>query len=538
MPPQQKITPTNPRLSSLIADVERGSIKIPAFQRHYVWKDDQIFSLLDSINQGFPVGSLLLWSTSEKLEEERNVAGFKLPPTTVDYPVLYVLDGQQRLSTLYGVFNSDAPTDDEQLAARFQISFVPSTQAFVRTSETDPALSIELRNLLDTTKLLPELARFDAEGARAIAAVTERFKDYEFPVITIKERTNIEVSRIFQRINSSATKLTTFELLSAWTWSDQFDLRVEIQNLLARLSSEGYEEIKQSDILRCITAVVSESVDEEALVNVDPPLVVAAMAAVERGMNAAIDFLDKEFAIRNMVFLPFPIMLVPLVRFFAIQEKPDAAQVAQVKRWFWHCIFTQRYQAGTNRLVTEDLKTMVALADDSDPTAFASLKTAVDPDLFTKTWRINSTAAKATICLLGQNNPRTFLTGRVVDLGESLSAYNSRQFHHIYPKAHLQTQGVSFHEANVIANICMLTAADNNEISDRDPQVYFAQIPPAHRDQVFEAAFISPESRSGNQPFKDFVQGRAAALAAFAQALIEGNMATPPDGVIAAAPTP
>lgn len=522
MAPQQKITPTNPRLSSLISDVERGQIKIPAFQRHYVWKDEQIFSLLDSISQGFPVGSLLLWSTSERLNEERNVAGFKLPQTTVDYPVQYVLDGQQRLSTLYGVFNSDAPTDDEKLAARFRISFVPSTQTFIRTSEADPALSIELRHLLDTTKLLPELPRFNVDGQRAIAAITERFKDYEFPVITIKERTNLEVSRIFQRINSSATKLTTFELLSAWTWSDQFDLRAEIQSLLTRLASEGYEQIEQSDILRCITAIISDSVDEESLVNVAPPLVVTAMASVEGAMNAAIDFLDKEFGIRNIVFLPFPIMLVPLVRFFAVQAKPDVHQLRQLKRWFWNCTFMQRYRAGTNRLVTEDLKSMVALADGTSPNAFDSLKTAVGTDLFTRTWRINTTAAKAAICLLAQNGPRTFLTGRVVDLGESLSAYNARQFHHIYPKAHLQAIGVPFHEANVIANICMLTASDNNQISDRDPQSYFADIPDAHRDDVFKAALIPNESRSGIQPFNDFIQARAQALADFAQGLIEG----------------
>ena len=105
-----KIAPSNPRIASLLSDVAKGNIKIPVFQREYVWKDEQIISLLDSIYQGYPVGSLLLWSTREPLKHERNVGGFKLPETPEDYPVQYVLDGQQRLSTLYGVFNSDAPT--------------------------------------------------------------------------------------------------------------------------------------------------------------------------------------------------------------------------------------------------------------------------------------------------------------------------------------------------------------------------------------------------------------------------------------------
>jgi uncharacterized protein with ParB-like and HNH nuclease domain len=107
---------------------------------------------LDSIYQGYPVGSLLLWSTKERLKHERNVGGFKLPATPEDYPVQYVLDGQQRLSTLYGVFNSDAPTNDEELAARFNIAFVAGTGEFVQASFADPAASIALRNILDTTK--------------------------------------------------------------------------------------------------------------------------------------------------------------------------------------------------------------------------------------------------------------------------------------------------------------------------------------------------------------------------------------------------
>src|SRR5690348_4783419 len=106
MPTTNKIAPTSPRLSTLLTDVAHGNIKIPVFQREFVWDDEQIISLLDSIYHGFPVGSLLLWSTKERLDHERNVGGFALPETPQDYPVQYVLDGQQRLTTLYGVFNS------------------------------------------------------------------------------------------------------------------------------------------------------------------------------------------------------------------------------------------------------------------------------------------------------------------------------------------------------------------------------------------------------------------------------------------------
>jgi hypothetical protein len=228
--------------------------------------------------------------------------------------------------------------------------------------------------------------------------------------------------------------------------------------------------------------------------------------------------IEKHIRIKNIVFVPFPIMIVALVRFFAITLKPTADQLRGLRRWFWHCAFTQRYKAGTNRLVMEDLEHMRQLA--ADEPVFDALQASVDASMFRKTWRINSTIAKATICLLAQLEPMSMFSGTPVDLSDTLSAYNARQFHHIYPKGHLGGQGIPFHEANVVANICMLTAADNNEISDGDPREYFARISPALRDTVFDRALIPATFRDGSKPYVDVVAVRAAALASKATTLI------------------
>jgi hypothetical protein len=499
----------------------KATSKFRYFQREFVWKDDQIVSLLDSIYQGYPVGSLLLWSTKEPLKHERNVGGFKLPETPEDYPVQYVLDGQQRLSTLYGVFNSDAPTADPELVARFNICFVPDSGEFLHVSVADPKLSINLRSILDTTKLLPELQRFSLDQQKVIAGATERFKDYEFPVVTIKDRTNQEVCRVFQRINSSGTTLSTLELLAAWTWSDQFDLRNEIQSLLERLADKGYEDLDETEVMRCLAAVVRDSIDSEALVDEKPENLVTGMSKLKQAMFAAIDFLEKDVLIKNIVFVPFPIMVVPLVRFFATTLKPTAEQRKNLRRWFWHTSFTQRYKAGTNRLVMDDLNRMKDLA--AGKPVFDSLSATIDPSSFRKTWRINSTVAKAAICLLAQMHPKSFLTGASVDLSDTLSAYNARQFHHIYPKGFLGTKGSQFHEANVVANVCMLTAADNNEISDQDPLQYFAKIPATIKNDVFDRALVPTDYRDGTKVYADFVKARAESLAAKAADLIQNG---------------
>jgi hypothetical protein len=517
-----KITPSNPRLGALLTDVQRGNIKIPVFQREYVWKDEQIMSLLDSIYQGYPVGSLLLWSTKIPLNHERNVGGFELPKTPEDYPVNYVLDGQQRLTTLYGVFNSDAKTTDPELASRFDVSFDPTTNAFLHSSVADHARCINLRKILDTTKLLPELSKFTSEEQAVIARLTERFKDYEFPVVTIRERTNQEVCRVFQRINSSGTSLSTLELLSAWTWSEQFNLIKEISELLDNLSGVGYDALGEEMVLRCLSAVVLGTIDADDLVDAPPTKLTDGMTKLKQAMYAAVDFLEKELRIKNVVFVPFPIMLVPLVGFFANTLKPNAKQLLGLKRWFWHCAFTQKYKAGTNTAVVEDLKKMKLLA--STDTVFDSLDAKVDLELFRKTWRINSTTAKAAICMLAQAEPRSFLGRALVDLGEVMSAYNAREFHHIYPKGFLATQGIPFHQSNVIANVCLLTSADNRKISDENPATYMPRIPSEQLKVIADGALIPRDMLDGAKTFADFINARAQVMAETAESLVRSGV--------------
>lgn len=88
-------------IKDLIGDIKKGEIKIPQFQRKFVWKEKQALALLDSIANNYPIGSLLLWKTKEKLAIERNIGDFKLPETDDLTPTDYVLDGQQRITVIY-----------------------------------------------------------------------------------------------------------------------------------------------------------------------------------------------------------------------------------------------------------------------------------------------------------------------------------------------------------------------------------------------------------------------------------------------------
>lgn len=257
------------------------------------------------------------------------------------------------------------------------------------------------------------------------------------------------------------------------------------------------------------------------MINVEPSVLSKAVEQLDKGIKKAVDFLEKDLKIQNSVFLPFPIMLVPLVYFFSKVERPTGYQYTTIKRWFWSCAFSQRYKAGTNAFVMEDINLMDSALLRTDAAILFTMK--VESGFFRKAWRINSSAAKATICLLAQLNPRSFITGKVVDLGVALSAYNARQFHHIYPKAFLNKQGIGFHESNIIANIAFLTAQDNNQISDSEPSLYFNNIHDVDRDKIFDSALISSGLRDGKAHYKDFINQREQDLINYAQLLMSGR---------------
>ena len=91
------------RIEELVVKVKDGDIKLPKFQRPFVWSKKDVLRLLDSIYRGYPIGSILLWLTKEKLASEREIGGLKINQKDDMYPTNYLLDGQQRLSSLCGV---------------------------------------------------------------------------------------------------------------------------------------------------------------------------------------------------------------------------------------------------------------------------------------------------------------------------------------------------------------------------------------------------------------------------------------------------
>ena len=96
--------PDSKKYTDLINEIDKGEIKIPKFQRDFVWSIEKTANLLDSILKGYPIGTFILWETKQRLNDIKNIGNLKLKPVPDDIKIQYVLDGQQRITSLYAAY--------------------------------------------------------------------------------------------------------------------------------------------------------------------------------------------------------------------------------------------------------------------------------------------------------------------------------------------------------------------------------------------------------------------------------------------------
>src|ERR1700734_2057984 len=90
----------NKKYEALFVEIDTGQIKLPMFQREFVWDKEQSAKLIDSILKGFPIGTFIFWKTREELRSYKDVGNHTLPETPEGDYAQYILDGQQRITSL------------------------------------------------------------------------------------------------------------------------------------------------------------------------------------------------------------------------------------------------------------------------------------------------------------------------------------------------------------------------------------------------------------------------------------------------------
>lgn len=518
-------------IRKILENVQSGTIRIPAFQRGFVWDAERVAFLMDSIYKGYPFGALILWRTKEKLVHERNLGPFELPELEPDYPIDYVLDGQQRLTSIFGVFQSDleAKEDASWMNIYFDMSAESDMQEsqFVcpEPSEVDLNRHFPISTFFDVTAYRKATAGLSEDHAELIDKVQSVFKEAAIPTQEVATEDRAKVAIVFERVNRLGVELDTFQLLSAWTWSEDFDLQDRIRALAEDVAPHGFGDISEDTnlILRCCAAVVSHDASPQSLMELKGADVRARFDEIENGVKGAIDFLRSNLNVHRLSNIPYSSLLVPLSVYFATPGTKGVdisdANRKSIERWFWKSCFSRRFSAGVLRNLKRDIDEMEKLRR-GEKSSLDLFNAQIDEEYFTdQSFTIGTVHTKTLILMLAQKQPKSFISGNTINLGSVLQAYNREEFHHLMPRAFLKDKGKSSGEINKLANFAIISSQDNKRLGGKSPSEYKKQMPKSSIDEILGAA-LCPHALFDDD-YDQFITARGAALHSYALSLID-----------------
>lgn len=477
----------------LFADIDAGRTKLPMFQRDFVWDKSQTAKLIDSILKGFPVGTFILWKTRDRFRHFREIGNLELPEPPAGDSVQYVLDGQQRITSLYAVRKGLRITRDGRVIDYKDISIDLEAGSGAEDEVVYPEAP-EGRKTISVHDLLSlDVTDFDAYGKgerRKIHEYRAALTGHDFSVIEIPEYDIDTACEIFTRINTGGKELSLFEIMVAKTFDPDsgFDLEQKYRDLLEgddegnkSLVDASFDTIPAITILQCIAAHLKGGIRHSDILRLDRQAVIDCWPHVRETIFAGIDHMQSHLGVAVSRILPYPVMLVAFSNFFDRNKlkPPNHTQTQYLAEYFYRAGLSNRYTSGTAVKMLADLQKMKTIADGKRP-SYKGEDLEITPDTFrTKPFAINDAFSKTVLCLLASKGPRNLQTSGLIKINNSwLRKSSSRNIHHIFPKAWVKKRGKRDWDANVIANIMFAEEYENQRVmTSKSPREYLEKAP-------------------------------------------------------------
>ena len=452
---------------------------------------------------------------------EKNLGSFELPQPKKDYPVNYVLDGQQRLTTIFSVFQADLkPLNNDWIDIYYDLEAEESLQESVfialNADEIDNSRHFPVKTLFTTVEYRDACDSLgDKEKITKIDRLQAKFKEYDVQTQTFESDDRGAVAIVFERINRAGTELKVFELLSAWSWSDDFDLVESFNALQDEIRDHGFADLcdEQDLQLRICAGVITGETSPAKIIDPKGDEIRKRFPEIRAGILGAIDFLKREFNVRHFNLLPFPGALIPLSCFFAT-DKPEGLnyndkQKQELLKWFWRTTFSRRYSSDVNERQATDIRELVSLRNNPDH-AVRLPSPDIKVDFERGNFLSSSASSKALILTLAQHRPHSFLSGAQIDLDRVLKRGSKHEFHHVFPQKLLSDAGLARRQINILANICFLTRADNIKVSASAPSKYLKDMPVYRKNQYLSEALCPTDF--DNDDYGKFLESRVTLL--------------------------
>lgn len=536
------------QLETLLDEIHSETSGLPDFQRSYVWDPDDTVNLIASIAHQYPAGSILTVGNASSYFATRK---FEKAPDNGHTPNYLVLDGQQRLTSLYQaffgcgeyVFYLDIKLflEGKDLAEGEVIKFQKATKkvggkAFREVMESD--FSYHAENMImplsvifgpgrnfnkwekKFNKALPEEEReqLSSQMESLDDDFVSKIEKYMFPVVALKSDTPIvALCTIFETLNRRGVKLTTFELLTARFWKDGLNLRT----LWDKAKEDNPEltdyDVEPYQVIQSISMITypSASCKREDVLNLKAADINKNWKLALESMVYGLQILNQDCKILNSKWLPTSGMLGPLAAVLAIGESLPRAlkgvRKSQVVRWLWCSIFSQRYEAAANTRGEKDVNEMRTWFEDASKVPEAISQFIFDPQSLRFVAGKNG-VYKGVICLTMKTNGGSldFVTGAAIP--NQMVTSGEVDDHHIFPKKYLMDTKKLDDKTliNCVLNRTLIDRETNKSISAKAPSVYIKSLKAPNVAQVLESHLIphGPGSPLVTDDYEAFLEQR------------------------------
>lgn len=365
-------------LDILLKDVDDGRVQIPRFQRPYVWTPLMMRELFDSVLNGYPIGSLLFWEPRDTNVKVMDRIGPISAPTQ-SAPASLVLDGHQRLATLYGVLRLDSPTAAAPADERWWIGYdliSEEARQMKYPEDFDNPRVLPLRIVLRTAEFIRFARLVDDSslpGNEKVTlldradAVQRAIRDYRIALTIMRDGDVNDAVGIFSRINRSGRPMTTDQMAVALTYHEDFDLEVALDDILGALEPYGFGDVSRTVVLQSLLHAAGKNYVKPNFDNLREKetrdRLKAAVSEVTQSLVLASKFLNDEIGFSTSRLLPYSLQIMLLGVFFrengSTEELEKERFVFSLKRWFWATSF-EGWFASAN---TSDVENAVAFME-------------------------------------------------------------------------------------------------------------------------------------------------------------------------------
>lgn len=561
-------------LLDILKDIKTGRIQLPDFQRDWVWDDAHVRRVLASISMAYPIGAVML------LQQGNHHQGFKPRPldgVTLQGPPapgLLILDGQQRLTTLFMVLLSEQPVliKDSRSNKRsrkwyyldLKKALAPNTErseailafpeskklrAFggelidVSTPENEYAAGLfplsKVFGFLEWRSKYSKYWQYDTSALELINAlemeVIKKFEHYQMPVIQLRESLPKEaVCQVFEDTNTSGCDLNFFDLMTASYCAGDFSLRDDWQQRETRLKSHKLLRLlRNTDFIQAVTLVATYARHQKALENGCPVDKLPAIScrrssvlqlsteeymswaeSVTRGFEEAARFLHGQ-KIFDANDLAYPIQLAALAAIFTVSGEHSSLEMPRkmLSQWFWCGVFGEMYTVGTDARVARDLLEVSAwLSGGKLPST--NREANFTTSRLHAIRRRQGAVYKGLSVLLRREGAVDWSTGE--EINDVLYFEEQIDSHHIFPVAWCRKQGIDPSKYNCLVNRTPLTAKTNRVLGGEAPSIYLKQFSSygtcsSRVDEMLRSHAIDPTTLRRDD-FEGFFAARTRAL--------------------------